>query len=443
MLGPSKSRVSINVKMIRSRGRAVSMWLATAMALAALYALPARAEEVSSAEVEAPVQSTSTATATTTAGAQKPSFSLFSRYPLTFSLSLDTGYDTNVSTTGTNSSQGSAYTEGRANMSFDAGTERSHLSITAGTDVNYFYSHATNPNPEVNTVVGLTGRYNVSQRLTLNMNVSAAYQAEPDFSADIGPNQRVGYFITNTDTLSAAYQWSSLISTVSTETFMVVNYDKQVIGSFEDRIENTLGEQVRFALSMRTALVAEYRFDIIDYSTFPRDSNSHYVLGGIDHTFNPRVNVTLRGGATFRSYTGDNGLTTEPQFEGTLNYAIGRKSSLSWVTTYGLEVPNSPTVANTTAFRTGVQLTYGLTSRISSAAAAYYIHDDNQLFNTPGAATASDMSDDSYLVSLNLQYSFNRHLAFHVGFDASGANASTFGTSYNRQRYSAGLNFTF
>jgi Putative beta-barrel porin 2 len=364
---------------------------------------------------------------------------LFSRYPLTFSIALDGGYDTNVNTT--SGSKGSAFDDARGNVSFDAGTERWHLTITAVTDVVYFFQNATSPNPEVNTTFQLSGHYNVTERLTLNTNVMLAYQAEPDFSSNVGPNRRAGYFFTTTDLVSASYQWTPLISTVSSETFELVNYDNAAVGAFEDRIENTLDQQVLFHLSMRTALVAEYRFQDINYDTFPNDSTSNYFLGGIDQSFNPKVNMSLRGGVTFRSYTGGS-TKTAPQFDGTLNYAIGRSSSLSWVTSYGLEAPDSPTVQNTTAFRTGLQLRYGITPRISYGVAAFYIHNDNQLFTMPGLPSA-DMTDDSYLVSLTLQYSMARHWAFHVGFDASGASSNSPGGDYSRQRYSAGLNFTF
>jgi hypothetical protein len=372
---------------------------------------------------------------------QKPGISLFSRFPVILTLSLDGGYDSNVNTT--SNSHGSAYGEGRANLLYDVKTERSSLTVTGGTDVIYFSDGATGPNPEVNTLIQLGGRYNYSEKLVLTMSLSGAYQAEPDFSANVGPNQRVGYFFTTTDGLSGSYQWTSLVSTVSTETFRLIRYDDSTVGALEDRIENTLGQQMLFHISMRTALVAEYRLELIDYDTFPRDSISHSLLGGIDHSFNEHLNVTLRGGATFRTYTNGNDSTkTAPDFDGALNYVIGRTSSLSWTASYGLEAPDAATTANTTTFRTGVQVKYGLTSRISCVAGAYYIHEDNESFNFPGTGSI-DTSEDTYDVSLGLQYAFNRQWSFHVGFDASGITSDQRGNDYSRQRYSAGLSFTF
>jgi hypothetical protein len=413
----------------------VSFGLAAAVALGNLHASALSTGE-DSASVEVPTEDHTTVTG------QKPSFSLFSRFPVVLTLSVNGGYDSNVNTSG-RSSQGSVFDETLATVSYDAGTERSHLTITAATSLTYYFDHASSPNPEVAPVFSLSGRHNFSERLDLSMNVDVAYQAEPDFSADIGPDRRVGYFLQTTDTLAASYRWTSLISSVSTETFRLVHYDDATTGAFQDRIENTLGQQVLFHITLRSALVAEYRFQLIDYDSFPNDSDSHYILGGIDHSFNSRVNVTLRGGVTFRSYSDNNQSTkAEPQFDGALNYSIGPHSSLTWRTSYGLEAPDSPTVGTTTAFRTGVELRYGLTPRISSNLAAYYVHDDNQSFNFPGTGSF-DSTTDSYDISINLQYAVVRHWSVQVGFETSGASSNAPGSDYTRQRYSAGVNFTF
>jgi len=272
--------------------------------------------------------------------------------------------------------------------------------------------------------------------------MDAEYQAEPDFSQDVGPNRRAGYFFTTNDAFSASYAWTTLITTVATENFRWVKYDDSMVGAFEDRIENTLGAQLKFNLSRRTALVGEYRFELIDYDRFPHVSTSQYILGGIDHSFSERASLSLRGGATLRSYSENGSDQTEPYFSASFLYAIGRRSALSWNVSYSLEQPNSPGIASTKAFRTGMQFTYGLTARITTSISAYYVHDENESFNFPGVGSFST-TEDSYDLSLNLGYSINRHWGVHVGFQTSG-NAMDIGSSdYTRERYSAGVNYSF
>lgn len=375
----------------------------------------------------------------TVSAGEKPSLSLFSRFPISLSLSLDGGYDTNTTTS--NHGQGSEFTRGIVDLLYSAGKGRWGVTITGGTDVTYFAEGASNPNPEVNGHLQLTAHYNVSSRLMLTAALDGEYQAEPDFSADIGPNRRAGYFFTMNDVLTATYYWTPVISTVTSEAFRLVKYDNAAVAAVEDRIDNTLGEQLRFNVTRRTALVGEYRFQIIDYDSSLNNSISHYFLGGIDHHFNKQLDLSLRGGATFRFFSGDSE-QTEPYFQGILNYVLGHKSSLSWTTTFGFEEGASVTAVNSTAFRTGLEFRYNLTARITAAAAAYYIHDNSQASNFAGIPNTAS-SQDSYDLSLHLGYSVNRHWGVHVGFDTSGVASDAGVQGYTRQSYSAGVKLNF
>jgi hypothetical protein len=389
-------------------------------------------------------ESTTTEVSTTSEavpGATDSALSLVSRVPFKFSISVDAGYDTNVNNANS-SSDGSGYGLVRADLSYDGGTQRTHFTLTIGADLTYYFQGAADPNPETNTRVHFTLRHSVDSRLSLLATLDAEYRAEPDFSQDVGPNRRSGYFFTTNDFFSATYAWTSLISTVTSENFRWVKYDNSTVGAFEDRIENTIGQQLKFNLSGRTALVGEYRFELIDYDRFPHDSTSQYILGGIDHSFSERASMSLRGGATLRSYSQNGTDQTEPYFSGSFLYAIGRRSSLNWNVSYSLESPDSPLIASTKAFRTGLQFTYGLTARITTSLAAYYVHQQNESFDFPGVGSFST-TEDSYDVSLNVGYSINRHWGVHVGLQTSGNAMDIANSDYTRERYSAGVNYSF
>ena len=66
-----------------------------------------------------------------------------------------------------------------------------------------------------------------------------------------------------------------------------------------------------------------------------------------------------------------------PYFEGSLGY-VSSNHSLNWTTSYGFEAPNEADVTTTKTWRTGLDLTYSLTSRLSSTTGVYYHHDENQ-----------------------------------------------------------------
>jgi Putative beta-barrel porin 2 len=363
----------------------------------------------------------------------------FSRNPLHLSLSVDGGYDTNVSTT-TQQPQASAFTEGQATLAGKFGTERANVAIDSALQLIYYTNGVSGPNPEVNTHGAITGAYSVSRRLTLTGHFSAAYQVEPDFSANIGPEQRVGYFLTTADDISGSFQWVGPLSTVTSGSIVVVRYDDSTIGFDQDRVDGTIGQQVRWALA-RGALVGEYRFEIVDYDhDLTRNSTSHNALGGIDYPFNERLNMTLRGGATFRFFD-DGSERTAPHAEGTLNYLIGRTSVVSCNVSYGLEQPDTPLFMSRTTFRGGLQYKYWLTAHLLSTFAGYYTNSHNN--STPGVVVNGSSNEESYSASVGLQYALTSRWSVHVGFDYSGVSSEVGFTDYSRERYTGGIIVNF
>jgi hypothetical protein len=343
---------------------------------------------------------------------------LRSHFPLHVLFGIDAGYDDNGDTT--NQGHGSSFTTGHVGLFYNLGHERTRLTVRSGADVTYF-PDLTTRTYDVNTYLNLSLSHNVSRRLLLDASISTVYQTEPDFSSNVGVNSRNGNYFVTTDSFSATYQWSRRFSTVTSSTFRLVKYDDLAIGMFEDRSEETFGEQFRFSLSRRTTLVAEHRFEIINYDRFPRDSTSHFGLAGVDYSLSKRLNVTARGGATFRSYK-DDGSTVDPHFEGSMSYVLTRRSSLNWTTSYGIEEPNSPDALSRTTFRTGLGLNYHLSSHVSSAVAAYYNHDENGALNVPGSI-GKDFSEDVFDLSLSIQYAISNRLAFNVALNHSQVNS--------------------
>ena len=264
---------------------------------------------------------------------------------------------------------------------------QTQIHLLAGAGFTYFFDAANTRTNDVNTNLTLSLTHQSSARLSFAASVYAAYQTEPDFSSNVGPeNVRANFFHT-ADSLSVTYHWLLRFTTVTSYNFRLIKYDESSIGMLQDRVENTFGEQFQFSLSSRTNLVAEYRFEIIDYDTAPRDSITHFVLAGVDHNFTEQLKLHARAGETFRSYK-DDGDQADPYFEGSLSYANTDRSSLSWTMNYGVEEPNTAGVLLRTTFRTGLQLRYGLSARISSTAAIYYHHDENEGLFHPEPAQA-------------------------------------------------------
>jgi hypothetical protein len=358
--------------------------------------------------------------------------------PFLISFGVHGGYDSNPRTLP--DPVGSWFTSQELTLSYERSREATKLEILArGEAVERF-----NANTDANGLLDLSLDHQVSERLTLSAKVNAAYKAEPDFATDLSLTRRAGNYFSTSDLFSVAYQWARRFSTVSNFSFRLLRYEDAVVAATTDRQDYTLGEEFRYAASRHTVLVGNYRFLVVDYVTLPQDSVTNFFLAGVEQTFNSRLQAQLRGGVSFRSIEGGQD-QVNPDFEGSLTYALGEQSSIAWTGRYGVEAQSTGTTrqsASEPTFRTGLQFHYAITPRVSSTLGFNYHENQNQPQNfiTPGAAL---VAANAYDVLLNFRYQINRHLDCDIGYQRSGASSSDPLQEYSRNRYSIGVNFTF
>src|SRR5438552_6473508 len=352
---------------------------------------------------------------------------------LTLSTSVVGGYNDNVNaSTGASTSStggsGSLYTSDNASLSYTFGTPRTHVSLTTGGGVTYYFDRpAAGYNPT--GYLGLSLTHKPSERMTLSLSVFASYQSQPDLSTNLGSNQQLGSFIHSNDTVSLAYAWAPRFSTVTSYTLDLLNYFSSA-GSPVNRMDDTFGEQFRYLLWPTTAGVAEYRYGIIDYESAPLDSTTHFLLAGLDHTFTPRLNGTFRGGVELRS-SESNGFQASPYFQSALTYIL-HNGLVIWTNTYSIEESNTVGVSSAPAFRTGLILNYGLTRRLFGNLALFYVYGGNQSGGT------SSSSGNTIDISPSLRYLITRRLSANVGYHHTSVSGSQ-----SQNNYFAGLSFSF
>jgi hypothetical protein len=362
-----------------------------------------------------------------------------SRIPFLITFGVHGGYDSNPNTSSDGS--GSLFTDQQLTLAYDRLRGPLDLKALAAVGVVERYNLGT----DVNTSLDLSLSYAASPRLTLSASINAVYTAEPNFASNVGPTQRAGNYFATADELSAAYQWSGRFSTVSTYSFRLVRYENSSTAAFSDRQENAFGKEFRFDLFRTTVLVADYRFLMVNYLSAPLDSTTNFLLAGVEHSFNRRLQGQFRGGVSFRSFD-QGGSETNPDFEGSLNYVMGSHSSIGWTAQYGTEQPTEQNVATQTTFRTGLQFRYAFTARISSAISFNYQHNDNQGgVTTTGSVepTGESFATDAYDVLVDLRYQINRHADVDLGLQHSESTSADPTQDYSRNIYSIGLNFTF
>jgi hypothetical protein len=355
---------------------------------------------------------------------------------------VDLGYDDHVlqSNAATSSSgQGSFLMRENLVLTYDRPAEATEVRLIGVGRFTQFLNAGTD-DKDGNVTLGIT--HNFSTRLSFRADLYAAYQTEPNFQSNIGPeNVRAPHFDTH-DIFSLSYHWLPRLSSVTSYTFERIKYEQTTptttgIGIAQDRSQHTFAEGLQFSLTRRTNLVLAYRYLIVDYDTAPRDSTTHFALAGIDHHLTEHLTVNVLGGESFRSFK-DDGSSINPNAEVRVNYQSSNHS-LSWITTYGVEQSTQSVAMGNTTLRTGLNATYNLTSRINARAGVYYHHSDNQ----GSSGTTSAGAQDALQFSLRLNYTINKHFAAHVDYQHTAQSSSGATGGYSRNQYFAGVTYTY
>jgi hypothetical protein len=132
------------------------------------------------------------------------------------------------------------------------------------------------------------------------------------------------------------------------------------------------------------------------------------------------------------------GESSSPYFELTANYAVGKQTSVTWTSRYGIEEPDIPGQPGRTTYRTGLDAKHNWTARISSRLAVFYGHDH---YGPQGASPAFD--EDSIDAALSLRYSITRYLGVQVGYNYTEVASELPTRGYTRNRFYGGADFSF
>jgi hypothetical protein len=350
--------------------------------------------------------------------------------PIQITAGVDMGYDDNA--TLAPSGEGSLFVGENVTLSYNRSTEPTQFYLLGIGRFGQYFNVSRN-DVDGNVTMSLT--HNFSTRFSFYASVFAAYQTAPNFQSNVGPENVVSDHFYTTDIFSLTYHWFPRFSMITSYTFNRVKYAQVSIGDSQDRVENTLGEKFQFSLTRRTNLIGEYRFEPINYDTAPTDSTTHFILAGIDHNLTEHLIVHARAGESFRSLENE-GSTASPYLESLVDY-VSSNHSLSWTSSYGFESPTAAGVTTTKTWRTGLKLTYVLTSRLISTGGVYYHHDENT------GGTGSTGTQDSFDLTLGLLYTINKHFSLGLNYNHTTVGSQGSIPGYSENRYFGGVTYTY
>ena len=195
-------------------------------------------------------------------------------------------------------------------------------------------------------------------------------------------------------------------------------------------------------------LAADYRFGYINYFYVDNNSYTHFLLGGLDYSFSPRLHGGFRAGVEFRSYVDTSGGDeTSPYLEGNLAYDINRVAHLSALIHYAIEEGDlSVDASKADTLSLGLQYDQSFTARLSGYVGFNYSH---AVYGSvaPDSVTiaygANGFSEDTFDVAVGARFAISRHFSAEVGYTHTTVLSQVDVRAYDRNRVFGGVRFSF
>lgn len=313
-----------------------------------------------------------------------------------------------------------------------------------------------------------------SERYKLDARDSFVISQEPALLNDLAtPYRTEGDNLRNVAEVNFTAGLTPTLSTVLGYQNTLVDYENSggttntapSLSGLLDRTEHLFLVNLRWLARQDTTAVIGYNYGEVNYSSSEvigqagvstnatyvtssyRDSRSHFIYGGVDHTLSKEVTVALRGGVQILEYVNDPlaGDKTSPYGQLSVNYTYlpGSKATIGWT------LSHRPTDVIAYDPATG-RITQ---DQFASVLFANINHRFNALWTgfVNGFWQASEFNggfydgsgDDFFGFGLGLRYRFNQYLSGEVGYSFDTLVSDLPNRDYDRNRVYMGVTATY
>jgi len=380
----------------------------------------------------------------------------FESSPIRWTVGASTVFDDNINpsvTAGPGKNEEAWSLNPTVGATFSAKSPQTTIDLFARAGVNYYLtssdlSGADDTTPNGRMSLDLTHR--ASERLRFSSRNFISYEMEPEYAYGIS-NQRgsdPSTFWTSDN--SAGYRWTERVGSFTG--FALSGYLSDAPNS--DRNSWAIYHQMRYAVSPRSTMTAQYRYAEWTGGN-PSDSENHYLTAGLEHRLSANSIAVLSAGLQLRDVAnGDS--STNPYFELAVNNRVNSSFSIRGFTRYSVEDLDTIRPVGTATYefsdqqvlRVGLTGEYVLTPRLSGFGGIDYVgsgFDAGNLISSPTSAPATAGGLEEGLVNLHvgLRAKLSDQLTGECSINFTNSGSDFEARDYDRLRLSAGVSYSF
>lgn len=398
-------------------------------------------------------------------GVQAQEASFDTSKPWNVSAALRGFYDDNYVTRPSALAQDSFGFEVAPRASWHPQLEQTTIVLSYAYSLKYYEDRSDDPIDQMHEA-DLQLRHQFTPRLKLSLTESFVMAQEPEILSPSGgvtiPLRTNGDNMRNYATLTGNMELTEELELQAGYSNTIYDYDEDGPGSYSavlDRMEHLAPVSLRWRFQPDTVGVLGYQYGQTDYSRKDllapgsaltgesRDSRSHYVFAGADHTFNPQLNGAIRGGAQFIDYVNAVPPAMEddvaPYVDANMTWTYNPGSTMQAGIKYSRvatdvvgSIANDPTMdQQATTFYTAIN--HRITPKVTGSLNGMF---QNGAFQ---GGSADGMAEQMYMVGLNLSYQINTFLSAETGYSFDRLDSDDGGRSYSRNRVFLGIRGTY
>jgi hypothetical protein len=360
-----------------------------------------------------------------------------SSLPFTTTISTVFGHDSNVGSRPLFVEDSSSFVQGKLSGAYSAVRGKTHIGLNAGFATMYYFERA---DTTFNSGNGSLNIYHkVTPRLTFANKSYLTYAIEPDLAVGVAVPRRLSHYWYGHNNSSLTYALNRRTTSITSFGVNGITYEDEVSAAVNDKMKYEISQEMRYVLNVVSDLVGEYRYSGADYDLADYDYGAHYLLAGLNHSFNLMLRGTLMAGANKRSF--DNGAEDgwKPHLETSLRYNVTEKTQVSWINRFGYEDGElaSNLASSRSGFNSALNLSYSFNDRLRSNFGFSY---HNYNFERPELI---DLNEVMQSVNLGLNYQLYSNVDLNARYSYISMDSEDLFRDFVRHRISAGMSIKF